>query len=319
MIEEKRKNKQIRIKKKDKEKNSVKKNYAVCVCGIIILMVLAFCGPKIVFAIQDTYQLGRIWQGARNSLDMEAIYSSYGSLRERMEAFSERLAEGYDFYVAGTDYRVTAELLDLLDVIVSQEGYALLIDYGVAPYLLEVKNRGYTIDEWKKYVIYSDISEEENNAVVVSGWYIAFTTRDEVTIKLLVDTETYELYYMQITAQDYAVEFPYLEKLYDLGLFLGTDWLSYWFDYYEAGETPVQTFEGYMANIMANELNYGGIVADDTAQSAETQKTTMELPYWDYSLKWQFGVQLLSAENIPFTLSIGLTDIAVLIPELQED
>ncbi len=316
------------MKGKKHKKMSGKGIYITVVSGIIILIALAFSGPEIVFQIQDTYQMGRTWQGTRNGLDVEALYSAYGSLRERLVAFAERQSEDYEFYVAGTEHQRSAELLDMLDVIVTQEGYEMMEAYGIVPQLEEVKNRGYTIDQVKKYVVYNDIAEDESNAVVVSAWYIEFTTRQGITIKLLVDTETYTLYYIQICQTDYFESKEgrqYWEELYHVDIFLYDEWMRYWFDYYEAGQTAVQTFEGYMQGYWMNvETNVWyeekeGVVIEYKSQKAQPQKVTMKLPYGEHYLQWWASVSSTHEKGVPAVFSMGLKNIADLIPELQGD
>lgn len=300
-------------KKRRNKSRSEKSIYLAGAAGILLLVILAFFGPQLVFAMQDTYQTGKTWQGTRKGPDMEAIYSTYGGLRDRMAAFAERLEQNYEFYVAGTEYHVTTELLDLLDVIVAQEGYEKLVECGIAPYLEAVKNRGYTLDQWMKYVIYSDITDEETNAVVISGWYIAFTTRDQITVKMLVDTETYELYYMKIVDYKYTERKnkEYWEWLYADDYFLKQEWLAYWFDYYEAGQTEIQTFDGYVQGLWLN--------SQTDANEDKVLNSVLSLPYGEYYLDWQFRIRTGTEKGIPAVFSIGLEEVAELIPQLKED
>ena len=196
------------------------------------------------------------------------------------------------------------------------------------PQMEEVKNRGYTIDQVKKYVIYNDIDENESNAVVVSAWYIEFTTRQDITIKLLVDTETYTLYYIQISQTEYfekKEDMLYWEELYYVERFLYDDWMSYWFDYYEAGQTAVQTFEGYMQGYWMNvetsvvHEEKEGVVIEYKSQKAQPQTVTMKLPYEEHYLQWWASVRSTGEKGVPAVFSMGLKNIAELIPELKED
>ena len=316
--------------KQSKKQESGKGTYIAGAAGIILLVVLAFIGPRIVFKIQDMYQTGRIWQGTRTGFDMEAIYNTYGSLRERLVVFAKRLGEEYEFYVAGTEYQQSAELVDMLDMILDQTGYEKLEACGIAPQMEEVENRGYTIDQIQKYVVYNDITEKESNPVLVSAWYIEFTTRHDITVRLLVDTETYTIYYVQISQLDYYENIKdtlYWEKLYYMERFYNTDWISFWFDYYEAGETSVQTIEGYLAGLelkgkeTETEIIYDkmNIVVENKAGLAQPQGMVMDFPYGDKVLQWQASVWTTGKKGEEAVFSIGLKNLANLIPELQED
>ena len=276
--------------------------YIIGVAGILLLVGLAFACPEIVFHIQDSYQMGCTWQGQGKNLDVETLYNTYGSLRERLIALAERQSQKRDFYVTGTEHQRSAELLDMLDTIVDQDGYGMMEAYGIVPRLEEVKNRGYTIDEVKKYIIYNDIEEGESNAVVVSAWYIEFTTRQDITIKLLADTETYTLYYIQVSQADYfesKEDKLHWEVVYDVEYFWQEDWLDLWFDYYEA--------------------DHKDIVVESEAQKAQAQTISMELPYGDQTLQWHVEVQTDIKKKTPAVFSMGLKDIADFIPELQGD
>jgi len=283
-------------------KKSDKWTYIIGVAGVVLLIGMAFACPKIVFRIQDAYQKGRTWQGMGKNLDVEAMYSSYGSLKERLLALAERQSKNRDFYVTGTEHQRSAELLDMLDTIVSQEGYGMMEAYGIVPRLEEVKNRGYTIDEVKKYIIYNDIEEGESNAVVVSAWYIEFTTRQDITIKLLADTETYTLYYLQVNQENYfesKEDKVNWQVVYDAEYFLQEEWLDLWIDYYEADRKD--------------------IVVESEAQKSQSQTISMEMPYGDQTLQWHVEIQTDIKKKLPAVFSIGLKDIVDFIPELQRD
>lgn len=283
-------------------KKSDKWTYIIGVAGVVLLIGMAFACPKIAFRIQDAYQKGRTWQGMGKNLDVEAMYSSYGSLKERLLALAERQSKNRDFYVTGTEHQRSAELLDMLDTIVSQEGYGMMEAYGIVPRLEEVKNRGYTIDEVKKYIIYNDIEEGESNAVVVSAWYIEFTTRQDITIKLLADTETYTLYYLQVNQENYfesKEDKVNWQVVYDAEFFLQEEWLDLWIDYYEADRKD--------------------IVVESEAQKSQSQTISMEMPYGNQTLQWHVEIQTDIKKKLPAVFSIGLKDIVDFIPELQRD
>ena len=310
--------------------------------GMLLLIALAFFTPQLILSAQDRYQMDRIWQGARNSLDMGEIYDEYGDMRERMEAFAHRLEENYTFYVAGTEHRMDEEFFDIMDNVIRQEGYEMLLNYGMAPDMSAVASKGYMVDEWKKYVMYNDISEEESNAVILSGWYLEFTMRNDVTVKMLVDTETYDLYYLQML--DYAgmdsrtLDHPEKSQtvvtkkpekygitdavnVYDMlkynveNWYLITDWLGYWFEYYEAGENLIQTYEGYLQSL---ETKGAELFSYHEGINYEEYRFSMDLPYWQNVLNWEMKIGVAQDGKAPNTFSIGLRDVAERIAELQE-
>jgi len=316
---------------KERRKRLIKP-YIISGVAIGTLVVLAFWGPQLVLSGQDMYQMDRIWQGTRNGLDMGKIYSEYGDLRERLEVFSERLEKDYPFYVAGTDYRVDEQFFDILDMVIRQTGYDMLLYAGIAPNLSEVENRGYTVNAWKKYVIYNDIQEGETTGILVSAWYIEFTMRDNMKVKLLVDTESYELYCMQLMGhpdekigKDAKINMgrssvkeqeKYLVSwIFEQGM-AETEWMGFWFDYYEAGETLVQSYTDYIENAVKNGVEFKH---DYETVNYDIHKMSVLLPYLEYLLKWEMGISFSRVETLPDILFIGLTEIADLIPEFQRD
>jgi len=314
--------KEKNVKEKKSGQFLHKGSYAACMIGTAALIIAAFFGPQLVYKVQDAYLMEQTWQGPRNSLDLETLYGSYGNLRDRLTAFAER-KDDMEFHVTGTEYSVTQELLNILELAVSQECFSFLEILGIGvPLLVE---KGYTVEQWKQYVIYNDSSEEEKPAVLLSGWYIELTARGNVTLKLLIDTESYELYYMQMDKGNFTWS-KYLKTLYKEELFTLQDYLmEYWFEYYEAGETPVQTYEHYRETVAEPEVEYMENLTDSIKMSKSAEymlwKMEMNLPYLEKFLKWEMKAETVyptdeTEQENPGQFSMGLADIAALIPEL---
>jgi len=306
----------------------ISKEQLICTMGLLILVVAAFFCPRNLFRLQDGYQMERIWQGTRNSMDLEALYGSYGSLRDRLTAFAKRQEE-MEFHVTDTKYSVNQQLLDTLELVVSQECFQWLEILGRdATFLFE---QGYTINQWKQYVIYNDIHEKEEATVLISGWYIDLTTREDITVKMLIDTETYGLYYIQILdASDNGWSEYYWNEMYKGNVSWQEYMMEYWFEYYEAGETPVQTYESYFADSydVDKETVKNENVMDSSGKKntwkARMWELEMELPYFDHFLMWKLKAESSNSiwdkkEQWHGTFSMGIVDIADLIPEFQED
>lgn len=331
--------KSVKWSKKQKyARKPIPANYIRYGAAMLLLIVLAFFTPQLILSAQDRYQMDRIWQGIRNSLDMGKIYDEYGDMRERMEAFAYRLEKDYTFYVAGTEHRMDEEFFDILDDVTRKEGYEMLLNYGLAPDLSAVENKGYMVDEWKKYLIYNDIEGEEDNAVILSGWYMEFTMRSDVTVKMLVDTETHALYYLQMVdysqmdsqalasknkdkyivmnERNLSEILKFEEKGFSETWYAIRDWLGFWFEYYEAGENLIQTYEGYL-----NSLEETGteVFSYHEGINYELYRVALDLPYLQNVLKWQMEISLSQDGKAPNIFSIGLSDMAERIAELQEN
>lgn len=175
-----------------RQKRKVKPGrYIFPATGLILLIVMAFLAPKLIFAVQDTRTCSEVKSGAWELMDVTSFDSAYETdLYSRLFRFASELADGRQFYVAaqsGIDREAVRQLL-LPGEALYFNGLWLLIDCGLLPVDVQV----YDILETKQYVIYGEDFAEGVNFIV---WYIELgTDGEEPFVKLLVDARTGEIY-----------------------------------------------------------------------------------------------------------------------------
>ena len=175
-----------------RQKRKVKPGrYIFSAAGLILLIVMAFLAPKLIFAVQDTRRCSEVKSGAWELMDVTSFDSAYETdLYSRLFRFASELADGRQFYVAaqsGIDREAVRQLL-LPGEALYFNGLWLLIDCGLLPVDVQV----YDILETKQYVIYGEDFAEGVNFIV---WYIELgTDGEEPFVKLLVDARTGENY-----------------------------------------------------------------------------------------------------------------------------
>lgn len=162
---------------------------------LAVLVALAFYVPQLIFQVQDSILCGNTVLGERESMDVEALSTTYEkSLSKRMLNFAEGQANGDVFFVTAQNLTPNEELTDYLysDAGLYQTMITSLVDYG-----LMMDNIWYddcSITEWKRYVIYSDDYAKGVNFIL---WYIQLETSLGTRFKFLVDAEDGMVYAMK--------------------------------------------------------------------------------------------------------------------------
>ncbi len=174
------------------------KQYFVAPLVIASVVVTAFFTPQIMFRIQDSVLHRKTEWSRQERMDVEALSSSYEkNIFQRMLNFAEGLALGDSFYVTSRNLAAggdTAELEEYLKSGYLNEGigqYAASWDL-ISLYALEF---GYTLSQWKQYVVYSDNYTKGVNFIL---WFIELVCEDGITVRLLTDAETGMLYALKI-------------------------------------------------------------------------------------------------------------------------
>lgn len=280
--------------------------------GSLVLLVIAIMGPKLLFTIQDNFQIGKIRQGKHLGLSVDALNNSYKSLKDRMTEFAAGLTQGIKYYVTGTDYIMNEDFFEILEEVLGEEQATAFEMWGMEPYLLfdDLEKVGYDTEEWKKYVIYDDFMEDGNTAVVATAWYIELLTWEDCRVKILADTESNTIYYIQF---EYAIteleekkktekEESYVEDealiVTDAVSVIKGDMLQMfmiWNYYYEADEI--------------NEEEVMKAILDTYSMENEVY-ITYSLNYGNNHLQWEMGGE----DNLFY---MGIKEFGQLIPELQ--
>jgi len=162
---------------------------------LTLLVAAAFYAPQIIFQVQDTILCGKTSFGARESMDVEALSTTYErSLSQRMVNFAEGLAEGEAFYVASQDLSIGEEIYDYLesDTFWSKDIFWYFMDIGMLNYGFWEGRNSIVVTDYKQYVIYSDDYAKGVNFILR---YVEMRdTLDDRIYKVLIDAETETLY-----------------------------------------------------------------------------------------------------------------------------
>lgn len=159
---------------------------------MIFLLMGAFLLPQAIFRIQDRILCRDITLGRRESMDVEALSTSYEkSLAVRMSNFSEGLAGNDSFYVTSQELEITREVTDFLysESGLNQDVLTVFAEGGLLPY--ELWKGSYAVTQWKRYVIYSDDYAKGVNYIL---WYIEMQDPDDAVFKLIIDAEDGTVY-----------------------------------------------------------------------------------------------------------------------------
>lgn len=230
--------------KKRQIKNKVKKetglqrkrifHYAAGLFGLIGLVAAAFWVPQFVFRVQDDILCGNTVFGQRIHMDVEAMRTDYEKeLAIRLKNFADGLKTGENFYVTSQDLEINEEIQAYL---YSDSGlYQSIIDDLTAIGLLDFWRRDYTVNQWKRYVIYSDNYAKGVNFIL---WYIELQDPEEV-LKLLVDGEDGTIYALKTKSslpeeEQSKVHYDYWNQLEEyLGGYMFFELWGYFANYYD--------------------------------------------------------------------------------------
>ncbi len=200
---------------------------------MISLLMGAFLLPQVIFRIQDRILCRDITLGKRESMDVEALSTSYEkSLAVRMTDFAEGLAGNDSFYVTSQELEITGEVTELLhsESGFNQEMLTAFAEGGLLPY--ELWKDIYEVTQWKRYVIYSDDYAKGVNYIL---WYIEMQDPDGSVFKLLTDAEDGTVYGLR-TENNHRLltenQQDYLRTLFRHGYVMTQLW-SFFATYYE--------------------------------------------------------------------------------------
>lgn len=287
----------------------IKINYIKYIFMMLVLLASAVFGPQLLFAVQDKHNQENIWLGERDSMDIAALNVGYTeSLGERLKNYAKGLAGDKKYYANVTDYEVDAECYEIMETVLNSSWGSFLDSFMVLDFYDSIY-KGYDVQNWKRYTIYD---EEFENGVAIMAWYFELYGVDERKIKVLVDTEDYTLYYLEMEVAD---------KVYD---------------YYGYGaKVPKNSSElleyfAYYYEIMAGEENIVGVDKIQETYNTSRQDSLFDvymvylqpglynimLPYEGAWLHWELEATQ-STQETPARISVGIREIGELIPEFS--
>lgn len=278
---------------------------------LILLVLVSLFAPRLLFAIQDSVRFVGIKTGQYESWDITNLVTDYEiSLSRRLSNFAKGLKAQKSYYVTTLESGSNKDAYDMMEQAWNQELLLRLLDAGL---FNEKIYSAYNIEQWKRYVVYD---KDYENGVAFLLEYVKISTMEDVTIELLMDTQTGTVYYAravtgaaEVSAKIQKNPFYYIDSnniYYILA------------DYYEAELDDNLTGELYVTENVAEEqvvLAEPGteVVAYILLDTGGCIRLNME--YADGYLE---GIlQLTRADNNCLIMEIGLSDIGELIPALQ--
>lgn len=314
--------------------------YAVELSALAAFLGVAFFMPQIIFHVQDHVLWGKTMLSERERVDVESLGTAYEkSLAVRMQNYAEGLAAEDTFYVNEESFLVGEEIYDYLEQdfqLLNQEIIGVLLEGGLIPY--SFYKMGYTVNQWKQYVIYSDNYTKGVNFIL---WYVELQDVNGVLLRLLLDAETDTIYALKTEnnipfdkGKEYE-NYDYLRKYWRNGNMAYELW-CYFALYYES--ITEKELSGYMdeeqmwgenaviseaaetsgnVNAAGNEEAFGR--KDVTYHLDEEDTMRYRLPYGeaylDVLMKVEDTDQDLKYIFIYPNVTIGVRQIYEMIPE----
>lgn len=170
--------------------------------ALVMLVAAAFFAPQVIFQVQDYFLCANTALSKRETMDVETLSTTYErSLKQRMQNFADGFGAGEDYYVAAQDFEISQELYDFLSDVMYQDIVLLYVDMGFIP--MEFYNSEYTVNQWKRYVVYSDDYTKGVNFIL---WYVEMQDKTGMVIKLLIDGEDGTIYALKTEPNEYLVQ-----------------------------------------------------------------------------------------------------------------
>lgn len=187
--------------------------------ALAILIAAAFFAPQMVFRMQDYFLCANTLLSKREAMDVEALSTTYErSLGKRMRNYSDGLGAGEIYYVTGQDFDNLEEISDSLPESMYENIVWLYVEAEVIP--VEFYKSDYTINKWKRYVIYS---EDYAKGVSFILWYFELQDRTGMVMKLLTDGEDGTFYALKTETNGLLEQNETLAEVYDKYNNAGTD------------------------------------------------------------------------------------------------
>ncbi len=166
--------------------------YILVAVVLLGLLCGAFLGPELVFKAQDRYLCQDTELSMRENLDISVMTTSYEpSLGRRLTDYAQGLAAGTQYYVTSQEFEVTKDLYDRLtdnDIGIYQGLLYTFLDLSYLPYTI---TDGFSVEQWKQYVIYSEDYAQGVNFIL---WYLKLYDTEGIGYELLMDAEYGNLY-----------------------------------------------------------------------------------------------------------------------------
>lgn len=299
------------------------KLYAPFLLGIVLLLVIAFFLPQMIFQIQDGYHFAdkavENWEHSNNAL-VSAGYER--DMHQRMANLLSKETE--DLTISAISYggKNVDDVVELLERVFASEWMGNINNMTMGIYFDFLQETStISIQDCKKYVVYENTSLE---SILLMAWYLDIYMVDyDSRVQLIVDAETESVYQIKITgmgdSQDIyeankkrikVDKWEYYEatkyEMYSIAPYC----MSYFNSYYEAGMEDFKAFDEIGWN--SDEAWYA-----TRDEEEDYYHLSFYMPYGN--LNTEFEVYILEGNGGLPDYSAGITLIRNFVPEMIQD
>ena len=315
-----------------KQKNKNRRNFLLCMGGLLVLIVFAFAGPEGLLQLQDKSRLTRSVSISNTGTDYTVWKEEYETdTVRRLQNLADGIALGKQYYISEQDYEAATdgEIYSLIDeYILNTEWNYTFQDMGVIPEDYFFKNMDTDHISIKRYILYD---EKLSDGVAIMAYDICMRMKEEevtgVSIECVVDSETGTLYAMKVVLEDETEPVTWDDIGADAPYYFITDYMqSYLHDYNSGtyieieGEAPYDTNAQIMWDKEA-EIKAGIEAKEQTTMENDNGEYTCELEYGEHKL--HLTATLLNASEGQLEKGIGylfgIREIAEKIPVFLPD
>lgn len=185
------------------------KSYVICIGGLIVIIIMALLLPNMVFYIQDSYRMANAESQYRGSYDVVSVQDTYEKdVRSRMERVAGTRWGKMAVSVENTN--IDSQMFDtIMNEIMVQEYMMFWLtmaedDLSEALDNVSIEN----LNVCERYVVYGDNYTE---GVLLAFWYLKiYLPSIEGYIEFVVDSETYTIYYVELSALEEIEHIVYI-------------------------------------------------------------------------------------------------------------
>ncbi len=329
------KEKQKEQKRRRKRKGKAPLMFAAELLMLAILLAVASFAPQVIFQVQDSLLCDKITLGKRENMDVESLSITYEkSLGQRMRNFAEGLSAGRNYYITSQDLVINNEVQEYVNseygiyqefiIIFSEIGWFIIerFDADMEPH----------INQWKQYVIYSDLYAKGVNFIL---WYIEVENVYGDVLKLLTDAETGTLYAVELERGLNQPETIIVNNSWNMEVSMSL-W-NFFSNYYETSsynniyeefykqmqeESKVYTYYEYERYIAGEEDTYELFLKDNVGFRNEKNLSSFYLPYGESCLEICLKLEYPFTDNnlnsnysLSPNVTVGVRQIYEMIPE----
>lgn len=260
---------------KSKWKQKIKRALSVALMSLVI--AVALYSPTFFFGMKDLHDFSDVNKGKRDNFTVKNMAERYEQdLLKKLNRFSDVLNQKKTPYVMYTEGDKWSDSLDegykYVDYVLLHDTAYLFADYSEeGDSLFSNMGGDYQVLRWKKFTVYDESFTE---GVYFLLGYLKVQLENDIIAEYLIDTETYDVYYMRYYVNyayaSYAEE--YALKNGDLLFFLMSrnrdlDVVTtiVWSDYFHANQV-CQSFDLNDSEyvVIGTEYSNDNVYADET-------------------------------------------------------